>query len=156
MHLAFGVDPRSDTLQAAYKYVILRDELTTYLYLHVPGVREYNCTRYSTSTPYEKYTATSVAMEEESTSPAAATPCGKSAAAASSGSNELHSSTEPEVVNIADVEEREDDEEEMPSSSVVATPRTLKERPPIERVSTKRTCWAWEFIHKFSNGAVVL
>lgn len=37
-------------------------------------------------------------------------------------------------------------------SPTVALP--LK-RPPIERVSMKKTCWAWEYIFKFSDGIVV-
>ncbi|KAI2500536.1 hypothetical protein MHU86_13960 [Fragilaria crotonensis] len=46
--------------------------------------------------------------------------------------------------------------EEMSTNSAagVATVVTVT-RPPIERVSIKKTCWAWEYIYKLSNGAVL-
>jgi hypothetical protein len=58
---------------------------------------------------------------------------------------------ETEIFDFAGNDEEEGDKE-MPFSAV--DPGRLK-RPPIERVSAKRTCWAWEYIFKFSNGIVV-
>jgi hypothetical protein len=57
------------------------------------------------------------------------------------------------VDNIADVEQEDEEMHSLSSCSAFAVPRPR--RPPIERVSKKKTCRAWEFVYNLSNNAFV-
>ena len=70
-----------------------------------------------------------------------------SATAPSSNAN-----SQPEaMINIADEVQQDD---EMSTFAGADNILTVK-RPPIERVSIRKTCWAWEYIYKLSNGAIL-